>query len=410
MSKRVAALSARKVDAIKMPGLYADGGGLYLQVTGTGAKTWIFRYQLAGRRRDMGLGSAATVALAEAREKALAERKRVAAGVDPIEARRASAAAQALAEAKATTFKEAAESYIAAHRAGWKNAKHAAQWAATLEAYAYPVIGKLPIGGIDTPLVLKVLEPIWNVKAETAQRVRGRIEAILDYAKVRGQRSGENPARWKGHLDHTLPPRDKVAPVKPHPALPYASMPTFWPRLQVQDGMGSRALEFAILTAARSGEVLGARWTEIDLDGKKWTVPAERMKAGQEHRVPLSGQALALLRKLAAVRTCDFVFPGQSGKQALSNMVMTMLLRRLKVDVTTHGFRSTFRTWVAEQTQFPDTVAEAALAHTIDDKVVAAYQRGTMIEKRATLMQAWADFVDGKVKVVAIGAGRKRAR
>jgi integrase len=407
MPKRAAGLTARKVETVKTPGMLADGNGLYLQVTATGAKTWIFRFQIAGRRREMGLGSVSTVSLADARQKALDAKKLVGAGIDPIEAKAAEAADQKLATARATTFRQCAESYIEAMRPGWSNAKHADQWSNTLAAYAYPVLGDLPVAGVDTPLVLKALEPIWTTKTETASRVRGRIEAVLDYAKVRGYRTGENPARWKGHLDLILPAKAAVARVEHHPSLPYAEMPAFWPRLQLQDGMGARALELCILTATRTAEVLGARWEEIDLGTRTWTIPAGRMKAGAEHRVPLSDPALALLRKMATVRLsgCDLVFHGQRAGKPLSNMGMAMTLRRMKVDATPHGFRSTFRTWTEEQTHFPDAVAEAALAHTIDDKVKAAYQRGDLFEKRRKLMEAWAGFctAGASAKVVPIG-------
>ncbi len=394
MPRQAAGLTARKVDTIKTPGLFADGGGLYLQVTASGAKTWIYRYSLGGRRRDMGLGSAGTLGLADARERAADARKQVADGIDPIEAKRASAAAQMIEAARLTTLKQVAESYVTSMRAGWKNSKHAAQWGSTLEAYTYPSIGDLPINAIDTALVLRVLEPLWRTKTETASRLRGRIEAILDYAKVRGLRDGENPARWKGHLDHILPPRAAVAKVRHHASLPFAAIPGFWPKLQVQDGMGARALELAVLTATRTGEVLGAKWEEFDLEGAVWTIPAERMKAGAEHRVPLTPPALALLRKCQSVRQGDYVFRGQTVTRPLSNMAMAMVLRRMKVDATPHGFRSSFRTWAAEQTRHQHEVAEAALAHVIADKVVAAYQRGDLFEKRRRLMEDWAAFVE----------------
>lgn len=397
MPKRAAGLTARQVQTMKTPGLFADGGGLYLQITGTGAKTWIYRFQINGRRRDMGLGALASVGLADARERAGEARKLVGAGIDPIEHRSQQQAAAALQAAKAVTFRECAADFIEKNSPAWSNEKHAAQWASTLATYAYPTIGELPVSGIDTPLVLRVIEPIWATKTETASRVRGRIEAILDYAKVRGHREGENPARWKGHLDHILPAKGAVAKVEHHAALPYAEIPAFWPRLQAQDGMGARALELTILTATRSGEVLGARWAEFDLDRRIWTIPGERMKAGAEHRVPLTDPALALLRKMAAIRIkeSDWVFRGQRPRQPLSNMAMAMTLRRMELDVTPHGFRSTFRTWVAEQTRFPHDVAEAALAHTQGDRVVAAYQRGDLFDKRRELMQAWAAYCEG---------------
>lgn len=398
MPKRAAGLTARKVETVKTPGMLADGNGLYLQVTASGAKTWIFRFSTAGRRREMGLGPISLVSLADARQKALDAKKLVAAGIDPLEAKSQQAAEQRLAVAKLKTFRECAEECIASMRPKWSNVKHADQWSKTLETYAYPILGSLPVAGVDTQLVLQVLEPIWTKKTETASRVRGRIEAVLDYAKVRGYRDGENPARWKGHLAHTLPGKGNVAKVEHHASLPYPDLPAFWLRLQAHDGLGARALELCILTATRTGEVLGARWSELDLDARLWTIPAERMKADAEHRVPLSDPSVALLKKMAAIRLhdSDFVFHGQVARRSLSNMAMSMVLRRMKADVTVHGFRSTFRTWIAEQTHFPDTVAEAALAHTIDDKVVAAYQRGTMLEKRRELMQAWANYLEGR--------------
>jgi integrase len=373
--------------------MIADGGGLYLQVAKGGAKSWIFRFQVKGRRRDMGLGSVEKVSLSAARRKAKEALELVGEGIDPIDHRRAGAAAAAAELAKGVTFKQAAEAYIEHMRTGWRNAKHASQWSSTLEAYVYPTFGHLLVSTIDTALVCKVLDPIWRTKTETASRLRGRIESILDHAKVRGQRTGENPARWHGHLELTYPAKGEIAPVKHHSSLPYVDMPAFWPKLQVQDGMGARALEFAVLTAGRTGEVLGARWEEIDLDARVWRVPPERMKAGKEHTVPLSDPAIALLRKLAAVRASDLVFPGQAADRPLSSMAMQMTLRRMKVDATPHGFRSTFRTWVAEQTNFPHEVAEAALAHTQDDKVVAAYQRGDFTKKRGALMAAWANYM-----------------
>lgn len=395
MPKRAAGLSARAVQTMKAPGMFADGDGLYLQVTASGAKSWVFRYQLAGRRRDMGLGPLSAVSLAEAREKAQEARKLVKAGVDPIEQKKEAAAAQVAPPAE-RTFAECAEAYVASMSAEWDNAKHAAQWSSTLATYAYPVMGSLPIKDVALSHVLDVLEPIWREKTETASRVRGRIEAVLDYARVRGYREGENPARWKGNLDHILPRKAKVARVEHHTALPYADMPGFWPKLQAHDGLGARALELCILTATRTGEVLGAVWDEVDIEAAVWTIPAERMKARKEHRMPLTGPAIALLRKMAAIRRGAFVFPGQRPNRPLSNMAMVMVLRRMKVDATPHGFRSTFRTWAAEQTTHPHEVAEAALAHTQADKVVAAYQRGDFFERRRRLMEDWAAFCEGR--------------
>lgn len=377
------------------PGLYADGGGLYLQITARGAKSWIFRFQIDGKRRDMGLGSVADVGLAAARDRAAEARKLVREGVDPIAAREARRAEQRLEDAKAKTFRDVAATYIASMTPSWRSAKHAAQWSATLESYAHPVIGDLPINGIDTGLVVQVLEPIWLTKTETASRVRQRIEAILAYAKVRGWRTGDNPASWKGHLDQVFPAKAKVARISHHASMAYAEMPRFWPRLELQDGMGARALQLAILTATRSGEVLLSTWQEFDLDNRCWSIPAVRMKAGTEHRVPLSKPAIGLLHKLATVRTSDdaYVFPGQRKNRPLSNMSMAMTLRRIGVDATPHGFRSTFRTWAAECTGFPHDVCEAALAHTPGNKVVEAYQRGDFFRKRTELMDEWASHV-----------------
>jgi integrase len=402
MPKRAAGLTVRQVETMREPGMYADGDGLYLQVTAAGAKTWIFRFQLAGKRREMGMGSVSLVTLAKAREKAKEARLDVKSGIDPIAARDAREAQRALDAARLMSFEDAATEYVRSHRAGWKNAKHAAQWTSTLRTYVYPILGKLPVADVDTGLVVKVLSPIWTEKPETAGRVRGRVESILDWARVQGYRTGENHARWRGHLDHILPSRRKVARPGHHASMPYADVPKFYLRLQAQDGLGARALELAILTAGRTGEVLGARWDEIDFDRATWTVPADRMKAGREHRVPLSAPALALLRKLEAIRIDDFLFSGQRPGKPLSNMAMAMVLRRMKLDCTPHGFRATFRTWAADTTTFPDPVVEMALAHTIEDKVVAAYQRGDLFDRRAKLMDAWAGYCAGAAKVVPL--------
>jgi integrase len=397
MARTTGRLTALKVEKAKQPGMYADGGGLYLQVTAGGA-SWIYRYMLAGRAREMGLGPLALFGLAEARAKALDARRLRHEGIDPIEARRAMRAQARLDAAKAVTFMECAHGYITAHRAGWRNGKHAAQWEATLATYAGPVIGALPVPVIDTALVLKVLEPIWTTKPETAGRVRGRIESILDWAKVRGYRAGENPARWRGHLDKLLPARSKVRKIEHHAALPYAELPGFLVSLREQEGAVARALEFSILMAARTAEVIGARWDEIDLLEKIWTVPAARMKAGREHRVPLSARALAILEEMQRHPHAEegFVFPGGKLGRPLSNMAFLMLLRRLgRDDLTAHGFRSTFRDWAADRTNFPAEVAEMALAHAVSGKVEAAYRRGDLFEKRRRLMDAWAEFAAG---------------
>jgi integrase len=399
MAHSVGRLTSLKLDRLRdKPGMHADGGGLYLQVKNGGA-SWILRYQLNGRTRYMGLGPLALFGLKEARAKALDAKRLRYEGTDPLEAKHQARIRAWLNAAKAVTFQQAAEKYIAAHKAGWQNAKHADQWTNTLATYAGPMIGALPVQVIDTALVLKVLEPIWTTKPETAARLRGRIEAILDWAKVCGYRSGENPARWKGHLDYLLPARAKVRQVEHHAALPYGEIGEFMSALRQQDGVAARALEFAILTVARTGEVLGARWKEIDLSAKIWTVPPDRMKARREHRVPLSKRALDILAEISAKREGDgeetfgFVFPGAKRGAPLSNMAFLMLLRRMRRDdLTAHGFRSTFRDWAAERTRFPAEVAEMALAHAVGDKVEAAYRRGDLFEKRRRLIEAWAAF------------------
>jgi len=395
MARAIEKLTALRVERAKRPGMYGDGGGLYLRVTEDGAKNWVFRFMLDRRPRCMGMGPLHTVSLAEARKRAGEHRLQRHDGIDPIEARRLLRLQAQLEAAKAITFKQCAESYIKAHRAGWKNAKHAAQWKATLATYAEPIIGNLSVQSIDTALVLKVLEPIWTAKPETAGRVRGRIESILDWAKAREYRQGENPARWRGHLDKLLPARGKVRQVQHHAALSYAELPGFMIELREQEGIAAHALEFTILTAARTGETIFARWSELNLLDKTWTVPAERMKARREHRVPLSARALAILEEMQAHRASDdaFVFSGGKPGKPLSNMAFLMLLRRMKRDdLTAHGFRSTFRDWAAERTNFPHEVAEAALAHVVGSKVEQAYRRGDMFEKRRRLMQQWATF------------------
>lgn len=390
-------LTARGVDALSKAGLYADGLGLYVQVLDTGTKSWIFRYMLKGKARKMGLGPVHTVSLATAREKAAEARRKLLDGFDPIESRDEERQARALAQASVLTFKEAAQKYISAHRAGWKNAKHAAQWATTLETYVYPTLGKLSVADVDVGLVLKVLEPIWSEKPETASRVRGRIESVLDWATARGYRTADNPARWRGHLDKLLPARMKVAKVKHHAALPYAELPSFMEALRKLDGVSSRALEFTILTAARTGEAVGAQWSEMDRNNAMWIIPASRMKAGREHRVPLSPCAIELLDSLPREKGSDFVFVGAKARAGLSNMSLLMTLRRMeRDDLTVHGFRSTFRDWAAETTAYPHELLEVALSHVVSDKTVAAYQRGDMVDKRRRLMADWAAYCASK--------------
>jgi len=388
-------LSPLTVTKTTKPGLYADGGGLYLQITSAGVKSWLFRYMRAGKARGMGLGPTHTIGLADARARALNCRRLLIDGTDPIDARDAERAAKRLDEAAGMTFKQCSEKYIEAHRAGWKNAKHADQWTNTLTTYADPVFGSKAVSAIDTTLVMKVLQPIWTTKTETASRLRGRIESVLDWATVRGYRSGENPARLKGHLDTLLPKRSRVQKVKHHPALLYADLPKFMKTLQSQEGTAARALEFLILTATRTNEVIGATWPEVDLNEGVWTVPAERMKMGKEHRVPLSARAIALAKAQEDVKRGDYVFPGARDKKPLSNMAMLQLLERMKRDdITVHGFRSTFRDWAGETTNYPREVCEAALAHGIKDKAEAAYARGDLFVKRTALMQDWETYCD----------------
>lgn len=395
MARTVGKLSAVQVRTVHAPGIYGDGGGLWLNVSRNGAKSWLYRFMLDGRAREMGLGSLNTISLGEARDRARAARQLCLDGIDPIDAKHAARQARRLTAASVVTFKDCAAKYIAANRAGWRSAKHASQWDTTLETYVYPTIGELPVGAIDTGHITKVLEPLWANKPETASRVRGRIEAVLDFAKVHRWRVDENPARWKGHLENVLPRRSKVRAVVHHAALPWREIGVFVGKLDRREEIAGLALRFAILTAARSGEVGGARWSEIDLQHATWTVPAGRMKAGREHRVPLSEPALAVLRMAARLQneTGDlYVFPGRKPGQPLSPQSLRDVLRRMgRSDLTPHGFRSTFREWAAE-TGKPADIAEAALAHTLGTKTVLAYQRGDLLERRRVLMEQWAAF------------------
>jgi integrase len=376
--------------------MHNDGGGLYLQVTagtdGSIRKSWLFRYSANGRERQMGLGPLADVKLSTARARAAEARELRRNGKDPLVEREALHAQNKSRAIAVMTFSDCAAAYIAAHRPAWRNAKHASQWKRTVETYCAPVFGKAPVQTIDVSMVMQVIEPIWSTKSETANRLRGRIERILDWAKVRGYRDGENPARWRGHLEFQLPARGKVQKVKHHPALPYAEIPGFMFQLRMRDAVAARALEFAILTAARTTEVIGAKWAETDLKNRVWTIPGDRMKSGREHRVPLSDGALEVLVKMSKVRENELLFPGNR-RSALSDMALLMLLRRMgQSNVTTHGFRSTFRDWVEEQTDTSRAVAEASLAHTIGNAVEAAYRRGDLFEKRRILMSHWSDF------------------
>jgi integrase len=396
MPRKARELSSLEVRRLSRPGRWSVGGvdGLALQVSQSGAQSWVLRYRTGGRQREIGLGSFPTVSLAAVRERARQLRSVVSDGRDPIASIQARESA-ALAERQALkTFSEVAAQYIAQHEKSWKSAKHQAQWAATLRTYAEPVIGKLMVRDIRTAHVIGVLEPIWTTKTETATRVRSRIELVLEYAAARGYREGLNPARWKGNLDAALPNAAKVAPVRHHAAVQVTEMASFMKRLRSQAGVGARALEFAVLTAARSGEVRGATWSEIDLKRSLWTIPASRMKSGREHRVPLSKPAIKLLRALPRDRLPEqHVFPGMRGP--LSDMSLTAVLRRMDVPATAHGFRSTFRDWVSECTTHSGEVAEMALSHAIGDKVEAAYRRGDLLQKRISLMSDWASFLAG---------------
>jgi integrase len=376
------------------PGRHTDGRGLHLLVKDSGARSWVLRYYVAGKAREMGLGAAdgpKAITLAKARDLAAVQRLAVAGGTDPL-AERQAMAAEALALAQATkiagvTFKASAEAYIAAHGDSWRNDKHRAQWASTLATYVYPVMGDLPVADIETAHVMSVIEPIWKTKPETASRVRGRIELVLDAAKARGNRQGENPARWRGHIEQILPKRTKLSRGH-HKAMPYADIPAFVAALHMREAVAALALEFVMLTAARSGEVLGATWAEVDLDKGIWTIPAVRMKAGKEHRVPLSPRAVAILEAVQPLGS-EYLFAGNKGRK-LSSMAMAMLLRRMNSDVTVHGFRSGFRDWAAESTGFAHEVCEMALAHAISNQSEAAYRRGDLFDKRRKLMEAWA--------------------
>jgi integrase len=393
----------------KPVGMHCDGGGLYLQVkqdkqSGNLSRSWIFKFATGERttsslgktyrvERYMGLGPIELVSLAEARQRATECRRLAHAGTDPIEAQRLARANARASSVKAPTFSECAERYIAAHEAGWRNPKHRAQWRSTLETYAHPIIGSMSVAKVDTTAVLRVLEPIWRTTPETASRVRGRIELVLTWATVREYRAGENPGRWRGHLDQLLPRRTKVRRVQHHLALPYADMPAFMARLRGQGGIAARALEFAILTAARTGEATGASLAEVDFNAHMWTVSGERMKAGRDHRVPLCDQAMEILRSTPRGAS-SVLFPGQRG--ILSNMSMLAVLDRMGYRnlTTVHGFRSTFRDWAAERTSFPSEVVEMALAHAVSDKVEAAYRRGDLLERRRRLMDVWAEFLE----------------
>ncbi len=393
MPKIAKQLSERTVAAIKTEGRHAVGGvpGLHLRIT-AGHRGWVLRVQVGDQRRDIGLGAAPAVSLSEAREKAREIHDGLREGKPPIAPRKQQRMALAAQVATDKTFRWCAQEFLRAKAPEWSNPKHQQQWENTLETYAMPHIGHLNVASIDLPHILACLEPIWHAKNETASRLRGRIESVLDWASVRKYRTGENPARWKGHLDKVLPAPSKIQKVEHHRAVPINQMPHFMHELRQREGIAARALEFVILTAARSGEVRGATWSEININSKIWTIPAERMKAGKEHRVPLSSAALQLLQKLPRIHGTELVFPGTKG-QPLSDMTMTAVMRRMKVDAVPHGFRSTFRDWAGERTNYPRELAEQALAHILESKVEAAYRRGDALEKRCHMMEDWANFI-----------------
>lgn len=394
MPKIAKELSALQVSRLLEAGHHAVGGvtGLYLYVTATGARSWVLRIEVGKKRKHMGLGGFPSVTLAMAREQARMARSEFRAGLDPIAARRKAVSKRLAEQLNAVTFESAAKAYIDAHGDTWKNPKHRAQWSATLATYAFPVIGSLQTAHVTQAHVLAVLEPIWKTKNETAARLRGRIEAVLDWATVRGYREGENPARWKGRLDKLLPAPGKIQKTVHRKALAIDAVQQFMRDLRDKEGVAARALEFVVLTAARSGEVRGVTWSEIDLDAAVWVVPGERMKAGREHRVPLCAQAVELLHKVPRFVGNELVFPSPRGK-LLSDMALLAVMRRMEVDAVPHGFRSTFRDWVGERTDYPRELAEQALAHTLENKVEAAYRRGDALEKRRTMMQEWSDFL-----------------
>ncbi|WP_319025540.1 tyrosine-type recombinase/integrase [Phyllobacterium calauticae] len=381
-------------------GRYSDGGGLYLKVTPSGTKFWVFMWSREDRRREMGFGAYPAISLATAREFSAEYRTQLATGLDPITEKRKEAE---------PTFGDCSDKYLATIDSEFRNDKHRAQWKMTLKVYCEKIRSK-KVSQIETDDVLQVLTPIWQEKRETASRLRGRIERVLDFAKVKGWRIGENPALWRGHLQGALPSETKTLTRGHHAAMAYADLPDFLPRVRSAEAMAARALEFLILTAARSGEVLGAKWSEVDFEAGVWTVPAERMKAGKEHRVPLVDAAVNLLRPLHDAKVNEFIFPGHKPERPLSNMSMEMLLRRMKVDVTVHGFRSSFRDWVGDRTTFPRELAEAALAHKIGDAVEQAYRRSDALAKRKKLMKAWADFVSTSrnATVIAFEMGAER--
>lgn len=394
MPKIARELSALEINRLKAPGLVSVGGvpGLSFQVTPTGARSWILRVKIGSKRRDMGLGPFPGVTLAQAREKARQARDAIKQGYDPILARECAQSELRAEQASAITFEDAADKFITNKKAEWSNAKHATQWTATLKTYAYPVIGKLHVQDVHDTHILKILEPIWATKTETATRLRGRIESVLDWAAAKKYRKGENPARWRGHLDKLLPAPKKITKVEHHPAVSIDGVAGFYSTLRSREGIAARALEFTLLTAARSGEVRGATWAEIDFDKRLWIIPANRMKARVEHRVPLTESTIEILRALPHFEGSEFVFSAPRGGR-LSDMALTAVMRRMELTEVPHGLRSTFRDWAAERTNFPRDLAEKALAHTLESKVESSYQHSDLLEKRRTMMAAWAKFL-----------------
>lgn len=395
MAKRIHRLNALKVKQEKTPGWYADGAGLYLQVSPNSSKSWVYRYQMAGKERRHGLGSYPDISLTEARDAASACRKLVKEGIDPIKHKKEYKLLNRLKSSQGVSFKQCALEYIDLQKPGWKNQKHAAQWNNTLHAYAFPVIGHLPVSEVTHELVLEVLQPIWNHKTETASRVRQRIENILDFATVKKLRQGDNPARWKGNLDKILPKRTKVQKVKHFAAMPYKNLPSYFKHLDKINSTSAYALAFTILTIARSSGTRYATWDEIDMKSRVWILPEERMKAEKLHRVPLSPEAITILRKVKKLSHGEYVFEGIKPPKPISDSAQLNLLKKSHPDLTVHGFRSTFRDWCAEMTAYPREVAEAAMAHSIKDKTEAAYQRGDIFEKRKKLMDAWGKYCYG---------------
>ena len=401
MAKSINRLNALQVKQSTSAGWYADGNGLYLQVSKTGTKSWVFRYQISGKERRYGLGSYPTISLVSAREKAGHCRKLRINGIDPVEHKRQKAKEKQHKEAQKLTFKQCATAYIEAHKAGWKNKKHCSQWTNTLTTYAYPIIGDLPVQNVDTALVMNILEPIWYTKTETATRVRSRIENVLSWAKVRQYRTGENPALWRGHLDMLLPKRSRVQKVKHFEAMPYDELPAYFKSLRQENTIAYKALAFLILTATRSSEGRAAVWSEFNFDKKTWIIPPERMKADREHRVPLSDEALTLLKEMKTLRVNDDdnrVFPSLCNSGFITAETVLNQVKRTQNDLTVHGFRSSFRDWCAEMTSFPERLAESALAHKIKDATQAAYERGDKFEKRRKLMDAWASYCTSHMK------------